>query len=48
MAEGMERIAGDEALRARLAAEGMERVAPFTWDRSAEQHLEVLAEAARA
>jgi glycosyltransferase involved in cell wall biosynthesis len=47
MAEGMERIAGDEALRARLREEGIRRVAPFTWDRAAEQHLEVLAEAAR-
>jgi glycosyltransferase involved in cell wall biosynthesis len=48
MAEGMERIAGDEALRRRLSAEGIERVAPFTWERSADQHLEVLAEAARS
>jgi glycosyltransferase involved in cell wall biosynthesis len=47
MAEGMELIAGDAALRKRLAAEGMKRVAPFTWDRSAEEHLDVLAEAAR-
>jgi glycosyltransferase involved in cell wall biosynthesis len=48
MAEGMERIAGDEALRARLSEEGMRRVAPFTWERTAEEHLEVLAEAARS
>jgi glycosyltransferase involved in cell wall biosynthesis len=48
MAEGMARIATDEALRSRLRAEGLEKVAPYTWDRSAEEHLEVLAQAARA
>ena len=35
------RVAGDEALRARLREAGMARAAEFSWERSAAAHLEV-------
>jgi glycosyltransferase involved in cell wall biosynthesis len=47
LAGAMERVATDPELRARLEEEGARSVARFTWDRSAELHLDVLAEAAR-
>ncbi|HET8647340.1 MAG TPA: glycosyltransferase family 1 protein, partial [Vicinamibacteria bacterium] len=34
IADGLERVLGDEALRADLIARGRERVAQFSWDRS--------------
>jgi hypothetical protein len=40
-------MATDADLRSRLAAEGIESVARFTWDRSSATTLDVLAEAAQ-
>jgi glycosyltransferase involved in cell wall biosynthesis len=39
--EGIVRLAGDQNLRARLAARGHDRVARFTWERAARETLEV-------
>jgi glycosyltransferase involved in cell wall biosynthesis len=47
LAGAMERMATDADLRSRLAAEGIESVARFTWDRSSATTLDVLAEAAQ-
>ena len=45
MAKAMRNLAGDAALRADLSARGLERVPHFSWERSAELHREVYAEA---
>jgi glycosyltransferase involved in cell wall biosynthesis len=42
IAAAMERVMGDAALRERLATAGVERARGFTWQRSAEQTLDVL------
>ncbi|MBI4605411.1 MAG: glycosyltransferase family 4 protein [Planctomycetes bacterium] len=42
MARRIEEILGDEPLRARLRAAGLERARLFTWERAAERMLEVL------
>jgi glycosyltransferase involved in cell wall biosynthesis len=47
LADAMERVATDGELRARLAEDGASNVARFTWDRSADEHLDVLVEASR-
>jgi len=47
IAEGLERLLGDEALRSGLRAAGHERVRSFTWVRSAAATAEVLRAAAR-
>jgi glycosyltransferase involved in cell wall biosynthesis len=47
IAEGLERLLGDEALRSGLRAAGHERVRSFTWGRSAAATAEVLRAAAR-
>jgi glycosyltransferase involved in cell wall biosynthesis len=47
IAEGLERLLGDEALRSRLRAAGRLRVGSFTWERSAGMTAEVLRAAAR-
>ena len=41
IAAGMERLLNDEPLRRRLSADGRRRAAEFTWDRCAEQTLEL-------
>lgn len=41
LAEAMERIVNDSALRGRLAKEGRRRGASFSWERAARQHLEL-------
>ncbi len=41
LAEAMERIVSDSALRGRLAKEGRRRAAGFSWERAARQHLEL-------
>jgi glycosyltransferase involved in cell wall biosynthesis len=41
LAEAMERIVNDSALRGRLAKEGRRRAASFSWERAARQHLEL-------
>jgi glycosyltransferase involved in cell wall biosynthesis len=48
LAEAMLRIAGDEALRARLGAAARERAAAYTWERSATALHALLAGAAGA
>lgn len=45
LAEQMARVASDERLRKDLRARGRARAATFTWERTAEQTLEVLREA---
>jgi glycosyltransferase involved in cell wall biosynthesis len=40
LAGALARVAGDAALRERLAAAGRERAAAFSWEQSAERHLE--------
>ena len=47
IAEGLERLLGDEALRASLRAAGHERVRAFTWERTAAATAEVLRAAGR-
>jgi glycosyltransferase involved in cell wall biosynthesis len=42
IAGALERLLSDETLRAKLGDEGKRRAASFTWDRAAEQTLEVL------
>ena len=42
MAAAIERLAGDPALRRRLAANALEKVARFDWDRAAESFLDLL------
>jgi glycosyltransferase involved in cell wall biosynthesis len=42
IASALERVLGDEALRARLSAEGRKRASGFTWERSAQLTREVL------
>lgn len=42
IAEGLDRITGDETLRARLAEAGPRRAREFTWERSAERTLAAL------
>jgi glycosyltransferase involved in cell wall biosynthesis len=42
IAGALERLLSDETLRAKLGEEGKRRAASFTWDRAAEQTLEVL------
>ena len=42
IAGALERLLSDEMLRAKLGEEGKRRAASFTWDRAAEQTLEVL------
>ncbi|MBQ2264399.1 MAG: glycosyltransferase family 4 protein [Oscillospiraceae bacterium] len=44
IAEGLERLFTDAALRNRLSAEGLERAAAFSWERSARMLYEVYAE----
>jgi len=44
VASGIERVMTDAALRERLATAGRERACQFTWQRAAEQTLEVLLE----
>ncbi len=44
--QALERLASDEALRVRLAAEGPVRAAEFTWEKTAEKTLAALREAA--
>lgn len=46
IAEALERIANDDALRSRLAAAGRERAARFSWERCARETLAVLRQAA--
>jgi glycosyltransferase involved in cell wall biosynthesis len=46
LAEAMERMAGDNALRKELSARGLENVKRFSWERCAAETLAVLAEAA--
>jgi glycosyltransferase involved in cell wall biosynthesis len=46
MAQALERIAGDEALRRELRARGLERARAFSWDRCARETLAVLEEVA--
>ncbi len=41
LAEAMERIMDDSALRGRLAKEGRRRAGSFSWERAARQHLEL-------
>jgi glycosyltransferase involved in cell wall biosynthesis len=47
IAQGLGSLFGDDALRARLAAAGTERVADFTWEASARRTAEVLRLAAQ-
>jgi glycosyltransferase involved in cell wall biosynthesis len=47
MAEGLERLLSDEALRSALRASGHRRVRSFTWERSAAATAEVLRDAGR-
>ena len=47
IAEGLERLLGDDALRSGLRAAGHKRVRSFTWERSATATAEVLRAAAR-
>jgi glycosyltransferase involved in cell wall biosynthesis len=47
IAEGLERLLGDEALRGRLRAAGHRRVRSYTWERAAASTAEVLRAAAR-
>jgi glycosyltransferase involved in cell wall biosynthesis len=47
LAGAMERMATDPGLRSQLAADGIQSVARFTWDRSSATTLDVLAEAAQ-
>jgi len=47
MADGLERLLGDEALRSALRASGHRRVRSFTWERSAAATAEVLRGAGR-
>jgi glycosyltransferase involved in cell wall biosynthesis len=42
IAAGLERLLGDPALRRELVARGRERAREFTWERAAEQTLEVI------
>ena len=42
IASGIERVMSDSALRERLAHAGRERARDFTWQRSAQQTLDVL------
>jgi alpha-1,3-rhamnosyl/mannosyltransferase len=44
LAEGLERIAGDQVLRARLNRDGPKRARLYTWERSAEVHARLYAE----
>ena len=48
LARALQRVATDRGLRAELSARGIERSRAFSWRRSAELHLEVYREAARA
>lgn len=43
IAGGIMRLAGDEALRARMQALGLQRVKAFSWRKSAQEHLKVFA-----
>ena len=45
LADGLGTILGDAALRARLVAEGAATAARFSWDRAAEAHERLYAEA---
>jgi len=45
-ADALRPIVGDEALRQRLRAAGIERARGFTWERSARRHLELFREVA--
>mgnify|MGYP000262394623 CR=1 FL=1 len=47
LAEAMERVVDDSALRHRLVQEGQRRVASFSWERAARQHLELYRRVAR-
>jgi glycosyltransferase involved in cell wall biosynthesis len=40
-ADAIEKLEGDEGLRAKLVASGRERVSRFSWDASAQQALEL-------
>jgi glycosyltransferase involved in cell wall biosynthesis len=42
IAEAMQMLAGDEALRAQLRERGLEQARQFTWDNAAQQFLQVL------
>jgi glycosyltransferase involved in cell wall biosynthesis len=42
IAGALERLLSDEKLRAKLGQEGKLRAADYTWDRAAEQTLEIL------
>ncbi len=42
IAEAILRMVGDDALRARLAGAGLERIERFDWDRSADRLIEIL------
>jgi len=46
MADAMDALLGDETLRAKLSAAGIERAGNFTWERTARETLEVYREAA--
>jgi len=43
----LQRIAGDADLRARLSAAGLERVRAFSWEQSAQRHVDVFRSVAR-
>ncbi|MCM8749756.1 glycosyltransferase family 4 protein [Thermomicrobiaceae bacterium CFH 74404] len=47
LAEAMERVIDDSALRQRLVQEGQRRVPSFSWERAARQHLELYRRVAR-
>jgi glycosyltransferase involved in cell wall biosynthesis len=44
IAQGIDRVLKDEALRIRLAAKGRERASQFSWERAAVEHLKVFEE----
>lgn len=46
LSNAVRRVLSDESLRASMSAKGIERARSFSWDRTAEQVLEVLREAA--
>ena len=47
LAEAMERVLIDKHLRAELRAKGLERAKQFTWERAAQETLEVYREVLR-
>jgi len=47
IARAIDQITGDEALRERLRAAGLERARRFTWEAAAERHLEIYERALR-